>query len=41
MEYCSEFNNDSLKKTVKILKEGGVIAHPADTCYGLAADLLR
>ncbi|MBU0578304.1 threonylcarbamoyl-AMP synthase [Patescibacteria group bacterium] len=35
------FNQKSLKEAVKILKEGGVIAHPADTCYGLAADLMN
>jgi len=32
------FNPDTLKEAVSILKKGGVIAHPADTCFGLAAD---
>lgn len=35
------FDQESLKEAVKILKNGGVIAHPADTCYGLAADFLN
>lgn len=30
---------ETLREAVKILKNGGVIAHPADTCFGLAADL--
>lgn len=28
-----------LKKSAAVLKRGGVIAHPTDTCYGLAADI--
>ncbi len=35
------FDKASLKEAVQILKNGGVIAHPADTCYGLAADFLN
>jgi len=35
---CIPFDKENLKKAIKILKDGGVIAHPADTCYGLAAD---
>ena len=35
------YNKESLAEAVKILKKGGVIAHPADTCYGLAADLMN
>lgn len=35
------FNSETLKEAVNILKDGGVIAHPADTCYGLAADLMN
>lgn len=35
---CVEFNKDGLEKSIKILKDGGIIAHPADTCYGLAGD---
>ncbi len=30
-----------MKEAVQLLKEGGVLAHPADTCYGLAADLMN
>lgn len=33
------FDKDTLAEAVKILKNGGVVAHPADTCYGLAADI--
>ena len=32
------FNSDSLKEAVEVLKEGGIVAHPADTCFGLAGD---
>ena len=28
-----------LQAAAQVLKDGGVLAHPADTCYGLAADL--
>ena len=35
---CTPYNKETLKQAVDILKQGGVIAHPADTCYGLAAD---
>ena len=35
------FNLDTLKEAVSILKDGGVIAHPADTCYGLTGDLMN
>jgi len=36
---CIPYNKETLKQAIQILKQGGVIAHPADTCYGLAADL--
>ena len=35
------YNPDTLEEAIEILKNGGVIAHPADTCYGLAADLMN
>ena len=35
------FNPDTLQEAVTILKNGGVIAHPTDTCYGLAADMMN
>lgn len=35
------FNTKTLKEAVNLLKKGGVIAHPADTCYGLTADLMN
>lgn len=35
------FDPDTLQEAVSILKNGGVIAHPADTCYGLAGDLMN
>ncbi len=35
------FNLDTLKEVISILKNGGVIAHPTDTCYGLAADMMN
>lgn len=33
--------SENIAAAVLVLKEGGVIAHPADTCYGLAADLMN
>ena len=38
---CIPYTKANLIKAVEILKNGGVIAHPADTCYGLAADLMN
>ena len=38
---CIENNADNVKKAVQVLKKGDVIAHPADTCFGLAADLMN
>ncbi|MBU1017448.1 threonylcarbamoyl-AMP synthase [Patescibacteria group bacterium] len=35
------FNPDTLREAVDVLKKGGVIAHPTDTCYGLAADVMN
>ncbi|MCK5611875.1 threonylcarbamoyl-AMP synthase [Candidatus Pacearchaeota archaeon] len=35
------FNSETLKEAVEILKKGGVVAHPADTCFGLTADLMN
>jgi L-threonylcarbamoyladenylate synthase len=35
------FNPDTLQEAVSILKQGGVVAHPIDTCYGLAGDLMN
>lgn len=35
------FNPDTLKEAANLLKAGGIIAHPADTCFGLAGDLLN
>lgn len=31
----------ALQEAVKILKRGGVIIHPTETCYGLAADIFN
>ncbi|PIZ73724.1 hypothetical protein COY07_01625 [Candidatus Peregrinibacteria bacterium CG_4_10_14_0_2_um_filter_43_11] len=31
----------TLARAIKILKKGGVIAHPADTCFGLAGDMMN
>lgn len=37
------FNPDPavLRAAVEVLQSGGVIAHPTDTCYGFAADVLN
>jgi len=29
----------TIKEVVGVLKEGGIVVHPTDTCYGLAADV--
>jgi L-threonylcarbamoyladenylate synthase len=31
-------NQKTLKLAAKILRAGGIVAHPTDTCYGLAVD---
>ncbi len=33
--------NDLLAEAVKTLHAGGVVAHPTETCYGLAADIFN
>jgi L-threonylcarbamoyladenylate synthase len=33
-------NTENITEAVRILKEGGVVAHPTDTCFGLAGDLM-
>ena len=38
---CLDNTTENLAEAVHILKNGGVIAHPADTCFGLAADLMN
>jgi len=35
------FNPENLKEAISILKQGGVVAHPIDTCFGLAGDLMN
>jgi L-threonylcarbamoyladenylate synthase len=35
------FNPETLKEAVTVLKQGGVVAHPIDTCFGLAGDLMN
>lgn len=31
--------NEIILNAVKVLREGGVVAHPTETCYGLAVDI--
>ncbi len=38
---CIENNAYNVKRAVQALQNGYTIAHPADTCFGLAADLLN
>jgi L-threonylcarbamoyladenylate synthase len=33
--------NVPTEKAIQILRQGGVVAHPTDTCYGLAADVFN
>ena len=35
---CVQYNEETLKEAIQILKDGGVVAHPTDTCFGLTAD---
>ena len=32
-------SDDAIAEAVKIIRAGGVVAHPTETCYGLACDL--
>lgn len=34
-------NPKTIEHAIKLLKRGGVIAHPTDTCFGLAADAMN
>jgi len=38
---CLKNNPENIEKVVQTLREGGIVAHPADTCYGLAGDLMK
>ncbi|MFA6435604.1 MAG: L-threonylcarbamoyladenylate synthase [Candidatus Gracilibacteria bacterium] len=31
----------SIQNATQVLRQGGVVAHPTDTCYGLAADIFN
>lgn len=33
--------SESLQQAIKVLHEGGVVAHPTETCYGLAVDIFQ
>lgn len=35
------FSNEAIAEAMEILKNGGVIAHATETCYGLACDLSK
>lgn len=35
------FNPDTLEEAVGVLKNGGIVAHPADTCFGLTGDVMN
>jgi len=34
----TKVNKDSIKKAVRILRKGGLVVYPTETCYGLGAD---
>ncbi|PIR55348.1 threonylcarbamoyl-AMP synthase [Candidatus Peregrinibacteria bacterium CG10_big_fil_rev_8_21_14_0_10_36_19] len=34
-------DSETLLKAVEVLKNGGVVMHPTETCYGLAVDILN
>ncbi|MBN2306660.1 threonylcarbamoyl-AMP synthase [Candidatus Peregrinibacteria bacterium] len=38
---CLKNSAENIGKAVEVLKKGGVIVHPADTCFGLAGDLMK
>lgn len=38
---CIKNSGTNIQKAASVLAKGGVIAHPADTCYGLAGDLMN
>ena len=33
--------DEHILEAIKVLHEGGVVAHPTETCYGLAADIFQ
>lgn len=34
-------DSDSIKSTVGVLRDGGVVMHPTETCYGFAVDVFN
>ena len=42
LKFNSKSKQETLKavdESIKVLKNGGIIIHPTDTCYGIAADI--
>ena len=37
----SKINEEVIKKTVDILKKGGICVYPTETCYGLGCDAIN
>lgn len=37
---CMKNNQQGINEAAKVLTNGGIVAHPADTCYGLAGNLM-
>ncbi|MBI2464281.1 threonylcarbamoyl-AMP synthase [Candidatus Peregrinibacteria bacterium] len=33
--------NEALKRALNVLRSGGVVVHPTDTCYGFAVDIFQ
>ena len=38
---CIYNNTENINEAVRVIKSGGIVAHPADTCYGLTSDLMN
>jgi len=41
IDFCNDIELAKLKKAAKIIKEGGLVAFPTETVYGLGADALN
>ncbi|QQR83113.1 hypothetical protein IPJ72_04860 [Candidatus Peregrinibacteria bacterium] len=35
------YTHSAIKKVAAFLSQGNIVAHPADTCFGLAGDLMN
>jgi len=41
IDYNNTLKTSIIKEAIKVLKDGGLVVYPTDTCYGLGADALN